>query len=249
MDAEVITKEAYEDLVAALSELPVGRLPPLLVPSAGCLTTEWDIRLVADGMALGRQLLVAKARQREEEHVLATLSQAKAREIPPQSASRVTRAIEDHPELLARIPLSDDDIQAYMANFRPVLSAVVCAIKDPAEADRVIRGSIVQPMNVMEHSFLVTLMMGRIKDVSADTLFKYLDAVEASCRVQLPKDTLVHNVRLASKALSSAMDVDETVALTMAIELNSFCLSYPWVKDAADLYKRALAIQRNDDTQ
>ncbi|KAJ1965133.1 hypothetical protein GGI12_000978 [Dipsacomyces acuminosporus] len=245
MDTEPISQEVFGRICAALTRLPAGALAPALAahPSAN-FTTEYDIKLVSDGMSLARKRLDAKARQRKGERALEALGQAKIRAIPPQAASQIVAAMSECPELLAKTPLAVEDVQAYAANCQTVLSHIVGAMEDGAEADRVIRSSITQPMNVAEHNYLATLLISRIKDASTNTLFRYLDAVEATCVRQLPKDTLVHNIRLATKVLNSALDIDSSFAVTMSVEMNSFCLSYPWVKDAADLYKRALAIQQ-----
>ncbi|KAJ2833575.1 hypothetical protein GGI24_000797 [Coemansia furcata] len=93
-------------------------------------------------------------------------------------------------------------------------------------------------MSTIRHSQVAGALFHNIGVVFTSTLFRYLDAVEASCRHHQDNSAQVqHHVKHAAMVLEKALLADPSVAEQMAIEVSSFCLTYPWVKKAADLYR------------
>ncbi|KAJ2713194.1 hypothetical protein H4R19_002374 [Coemansia spiralis] len=232
-------------VAAVVVGMPLGPLPRL---AAWAFAPADSARLVVDGIVRARALLAARETAERAQQVLAQLGAAAAAgtegdaALDPQAMAVITRTLRERPELVRDVPLGAEHIRMYARNCWSVLAVLVEVAESAQEADRIIRCAITRPMSVVEHNRLAQLLIDTAPAVSAETLFTYLDAVEASCRA-LPAagGAQVHNVRLAAKVLNGALDARPALAETMSIELSSFCLSYAAVKDAADLYRRVLA--------
>ncbi|KAJ2804952.1 hypothetical protein H4R20_002294 [Coemansia guatemalensis] len=237
------TAQALYDYLATTAVcLPPAPLPRLFPTT---FTPEQDSRIVADGFSRARELLATKKKDTEARYVLTQLAKAASPEtegaLDVQTVSQIVATLKAQPVVLKRVPLDARHIRKYAAKCWGVFEAIVDVTKDDEEADRIIRCSIAQPMSVVEHNLLAQLLIDRMPRVSTETLFAYLNAVEASCRTQPAGGAQVHNVRLASKVFNSALDTNSSLAETMSIELSSFCLSYSQIKDATDLYRRIIS--------
>ncbi|KAJ1846589.1 hypothetical protein LPJ70_001965 [Coemansia sp. RSA 2708] len=162
--------------------------------------------------------------------------------------AKLVAMLKQQPEILRAVPLDAEHVGMYAKNCWSVLVAIVDMAQSSSEANRIIQGAIIQPMGIVEHNALAQLLIDRVASISAETLFRYLNAVEASCRTQKSEPAQIHTVRLASKVFNHALDANSALAETMSIELSSFCLSYTRVKDATDLYRRILAAHNADLT-
>ncbi|KAJ2785424.1 hypothetical protein H4R18_000507 [Coemansia javaensis] len=212
---------------------------PRLFPGPASLPPDEAAQLVLDGAARARELLQARAADGRAQLAKAQLAKAAAgAALGPQALALVAAALAERPALVREIPLDAEHVRMYAKGCWSALVAIVGAADGAHEADRIVRCAIAHPMGVAEHNSLARLLIDRAAAVSAETLFVYLDAIEASCRAQPAGDARVHNVRLAAKVFNSALDANAALAEAMAIELSSFCLSYAAVKDAADLYRR-----------
>ncbi|KAJ1728321.1 hypothetical protein LPJ61_004093 [Coemansia biformis] len=233
----------FEYIATAAVCRPPGPLPRLF-PAA--FDPAEDAQIVSDGIARARAQLAARERHERAQRVLAQLDAAASAEtggaLEPQTMGLITRTLRERPELVRDIPLDADHIRMYAKNCWSVLEAIIDIAEGPQEANRIIQCSVARPMSVVEHNCLAQLLINKAAAISAETLFVYLDAVEASCRQQpATGGAQVHNVRLAAKVFNSALDANAALAEAMSIELCSFCLSYTRVKDATDLYRRVLS--------
>ncbi|KAJ1737567.1 hypothetical protein LPJ72_000384 [Coemansia sp. Benny D160-2] len=235
-------------------------------------TVDDDLKLLGLGAAKALDILNDKLKNELEDYVLEMLSKAETEPaetpaetpspidnptnrgssinpsslISPQAMDRIVDVLKHHPGILDRLPLdSPRSLRLYATNCWPVLVAIIDIVDDPSKANRIIRDIIVQPMTVVQHNSLAQLLFDRMPEIEPDTLFKYLNAVEASCRL-LSQGNMqqTHNVRLAVKVIHSALRINDSLADTMFIELCSFCLSYSWVKDALDLYRQLMTAQQ-----
>ncbi|KAJ2773158.1 hypothetical protein IWQ57_001433 [Coemansia nantahalensis] len=243
MDADAAA--ALHGYVATVvARMPPGPLPRLLPVE---FAPGDSARLVAEGFVRARALLAARESAERAQRVLAQLGAAAAAAdsdaaLDPQAMALITRTLRERPELVHKISLGAEHIRMYARNCWSVLVALVEIAESPQAANRIIQCAIARPMSVVEHNRLAQLLIDAAPTVTAETLFAYLDAVEASCRAQpAAGGAQVHNVRLAAKVLNGALDANAALAETMSIELSSFCLSYAAVKDAADLYRRVLS--------
>ncbi|KAJ2667333.1 hypothetical protein IW148_000028 [Coemansia sp. RSA 1199] len=240
MDAAA-AKAFYDYIATTVVGMPPAPLSRLL--SVNFSTAE-DARIVSDGISRARILYEQKSKLAQAEYVLAQLAKATfpgaGTALSPQTMARITAALEQQPDILQSVPLDAENIRMYAKNCWNVLVTIVSMTDNSSDVNRIIQCAIVQPMNIVEHNSLAQLLIDQTAVISADTLFKYLNAVEASCRVQQSGSAQVHNVRLASKVFNHALDANGALAETMSIELSSFCLSYTRVKDATDLYRRII---------
>ncbi|KAJ2509706.1 hypothetical protein GGI11_004528 [Coemansia sp. RSA 2049] len=236
-------------------------------------TVDDDLKLLDLGAAKALDILNDKLKNELEDYVLEMLSKAETEPaespaetpypvdnptnwgsssinpsslISPQAMDRIVDVLKRHPGILDRLPLdSPRSLRLYATNCWPVLVAIIDIVDDPSKANRIIRDTIVQPMTVVQHNSLAQLLFDRMPEIEPDTLFKYLNAVEASCRLLLQGNMQqTHNVRLAVKVIHNALRINDSLADTMFIELCSFCLSYSWVKDALDLYRQLMTAQQ-----
>ncbi|KAJ2083839.1 hypothetical protein H4R24_000491 [Coemansia sp. RSA 988] len=221
-----------------LPPAPLPRLFPTTVAHAQ------DSRIVADGFSRARELLATRKKETQANYVLAQLAKMASSEtevaLDVKTVSHIAATLKTQPEVLKLVPLDARHIRKYAAKCWGVVEAIIDVTRSDEEADRIIWCTINQPMSVVEHNILAQLLIDKMARVSTDTLFTYLNAVEASCRTQSAGGAQVHNVRLASKVFNSALDTNSSLAETMSIELSSFCLSYSQIKDATDLYRRIL---------
>ncbi|KAJ2851122.1 hypothetical protein IWW36_001373 [Coemansia brasiliensis] len=231
----------------AVENLPLAPLPQLLAVD---ISVAEDIRIVSDGITYAGIILKQRAKQAQTDYVLAQLATAalstNSTSLSPQTMAQVIDTLEKQPDILPPEMLDAEHIRMYAKNCWSIFEKLVDLADNKEEANRLIQGAIAQPMGIVEHNALAQLLIDRIGIVLADTLFKYLNAVEASCRSQQPGSAQVHNVRLASKVFNHALDANNALAEAMSIELCSFCLSYTQVKDATDLYRRVLSANRKD---
>ncbi|KAI9499784.1 hypothetical protein BX070DRAFT_231473 [Coemansia spiralis] len=261
------TDHSQLSALVSLVALPPRPLPSMLQAK---FTDEDDIWLVTSGAVQARTILANKRRKAQEEYVLAQLAKAEveppesplesppatavngsanngnSNALSPQTMGCIVAILKEQPEILDKLPLTSPQIlRMYAANCWSVLTAIIAIVDSSDEANRIIQDSITQPMSVVQHNLLAQLFIDNISEISSDTLFRYLDAVEASCRLLQPGSAQqVHNVRLAVKVVSNALELNHSLADAMFIELSSFCLSYSWVKDAIDLYQRLMASQK-----
>ncbi|KAJ2549114.1 hypothetical protein EV175_004569 [Coemansia sp. RSA 1933] len=259
---------AFVPLVSA----PPRPLPSTLLLD---FTVDDDMQLVSSGAVKALSILMERMKNELEDYVLDVLGRAEAEPvespaetpspvdnptrsgggsgsnagsvISPEAVEGVILALKGQPYILDKLPLSSSKtLRLYAANCWPVLVAIIGIRDDSRETNRIIQDIIVQPMSVVQHNSLAQLLVDRMSEIAPETLFKYLDAVESTCRIQQQGGMQqVHNVRLAVKIVGSALDLNSSLADAMYIELSSFCLSYPWVKDALDLYRRLMAMQQH----
>ncbi|KAJ2450695.1 hypothetical protein EV183_004101 [Coemansia sp. RSA 2336] len=246
MKADLSARELCHAIGAAMESLQLAPLPQLL--SVDVSVAE-DIRLVTGGIAYASTMLQQRAKQAQTDYVLAQLATAaqstNSASLSPQTMAQVIDTLEKQPDMLPPEMLDTEHIRMYAKNCWNVFAKLV-DLADKAEANRIIQGAIAQPMSIVEHNALAQLLIDRIDIIVPDTWFRYLNAVEASCRSQQPGSAQVHNVRLASKVFNRALDANSALAESMSIELCSFCLSYTQVKDATDLYRRVLSANRQN---
>ncbi|KAJ2162074.1 hypothetical protein GGF46_000949 [Coemansia sp. RSA 552] len=246
MDSRAV-QALVDCLAATVAYLPVRPLPPLL---SATFTQADDLAIVANGIAKARILQAQKKQRVQRAAALDQLVQAapasgEGSALGPRAMAQVSEALKEQPGLLASVQLDDKHIRQYARNCWSVLVAIVGMV-GVDQANRIIQVAIPRPMGVVEHNSLAQLLIDRIDNVSAETLFAYLNAVEASCRAQQQQQQqqqLVHNVRLALKVFNRALDANRSLAETMSIELSSFCLSHTQIKDATDLYRRIVAVR------
>ncbi|KAJ1758985.1 hypothetical protein LPJ77_004072 [Coemansia sp. RSA 2523] len=240
MDATA-AKAFYDYIATTVVGMPPAPLSRLL--SVNFSTAE-DARIISDGISRARIIYEQKNKLAQAEYVLAQLAKAavptSGTALSPQTMARITATLEQQPEILQSVPLNAENIRMYAKNCWNVLVTIINMTDSSSDVNCIIQSAIVQPMNIVEHNSLAQLLIDQTAAISADTLFKYLNAVEASCRAQQSGSAQVHNVRLASKVFNHALDANSALAETMSIELGSFCLSYTRVKDATDLYRRIL---------
>ncbi|KAJ1801233.1 hypothetical protein LPJ59_000447 [Coemansia sp. RSA 2399] len=246
--------------------------PPRPLPSTLLLesTANDDVQLVSSGALKALHMLEDKLEKDLEGYVLEMLARAATEpaespaetpspvdnptsssrdagnEISPQSMEHIIAVLKRQPGILNKLPLdSPQTLRMYATNCWAVLVAIIAILDDASKTNRIIQDIIVQPMPVVQHNSLAQLLFDHMSEIVPETLFKYLDAVEATCRLQ-QKGSMqqIHNVRLAVKVVGSALDLNSSFADAMYIELSSFCLSYSWVKDALDLYRRLMTAQQ-----
>ncbi|KAJ1951203.1 hypothetical protein FBU59_000303 [Linderina macrospora] len=218
---------------------PIGHLPPTLHIS---FSADVDAKIVADGLGLAKsKYLPARQRSSAQRMLMDMLSSA--RHLSVREEMQAAEIVRKWPDLLGQVPLQDSDIARYCENCPGLLKQIVFGLADEEQTNQTIRTAIPQQMNPVQHASSAELILRRARDISPETLFKYLGAVEATCRVQTAPSSKEFNVRLAAKVLNKVLDAHSDYAVVMAIEVNSFCLTYPWVKDAADLFARVRKIQ------
>ncbi|KAJ2004980.1 hypothetical protein GGI02_005917 [Coemansia sp. RSA 2322] len=218
---------------------PLGLVPPAL---SNTYTPESDVKLVTTSAALVRDLVEARRRQREQDYVLAQISAATANEggLPADAARKIDEILTIYPDIASQVPTDAEHLGIYAASCWQLVLAIVGLATSAEEADRVVGASIVSPMSIIQHNNVAGLLFHNIGTISTTTLFKYLDAVEASCRQYQEATTsaqVQHHVKYAAMVLEKALLADHNIAEEMAVELSSFCLSYPWVKKATDLFQ------------
>ncbi|KAJ2387976.1 hypothetical protein GGI05_003926, partial [Coemansia sp. RSA 2603] len=73
--------------------------------------------------------------------------------------------------------------------------------------------------------------------MSSAVLLRYLDAIEATCRLQQKSDAQAYYVRSSCQLLHISITENPSLVDDIFIQLSSFCLSFLRIKAAADLYK------------
>ncbi|KAJ2438886.1 hypothetical protein GGF42_008143 [Coemansia sp. RSA 2424] len=228
----------FEYLARAIVGRPLGSIPRTLLPRCA-FSTKDDVKLIADGAAITRKIIDAETKRKGEAYVLAQVAQAVAGEELPADAEReVATILMAYPDMVSQIPADTKHIQVYADKWWFLVQAIIDRSTSPLDADRVIMDAIAQPMSTLRHSQVAGALFHNIGSISTKTLFRYLDAVEASCRKHQDNNAQVqHHVKHAAMVLEKALLEHPSVAESMSIEISSFCLSYPWVKRAADLYR------------
>ncbi|KAJ2687100.1 hypothetical protein IWW39_003181 [Coemansia spiralis] len=226
------------DYLAQIVGRPLGDIPATLLPQA-TLSVEDDIKLVNKGAEITRRLIDASIRRKAESYVLSQLAQlAFNEELSADAEREITTILSKYPDIARQIPANAKHIQMYAAKCWFIVLAIIQQALSPADVNRTILDSISQPMSTIQHSQVAGALFNNIGVVSTATLFRYLDAVEASCRNHQGNSAQVqHHVKHAAMVLEKALLADPSAAEQMSIEISSFCLSYPWVKRAADLYR------------
>ncbi|KAJ1663565.1 hypothetical protein IW140_004852 [Coemansia sp. RSA 1813] len=258
--------------------VPLISMPPRPLPSTllANFTVNDDVQLVSTGALKALCILEDNLKKELEDYALEMLTGAatepaesptetpspvdnpptrsstnSSNAISPQSTERIIKILREQPKLLDKLPLeSSQALRMYATNCWAVLVSIIDILGDSRKTNRIIQDITVQPMSVVQHNSLAQLLFDHMPEIVPETLFKYLDAVEASCRLQQQGSMQqVHNVRLAVKVVDSALDLNNSFVDAMFIELSSFCLSYSWVKDALDLYRRLMTTQQQQQQQ
>ncbi|KAJ2798276.1 hypothetical protein H4S07_005733 [Coemansia furcata] len=217
---------------------PLGDVPTTLLPR-NAFNAEDDVKLITNGAAITRKLIDAGLRQKAERSVLSQVAKLTASDELSASVEReINNNLKIYPDIASQIPADTEHIQIYASKCWFIVLAIIDRATSPADINRVILDSITQPMSTIRHSQVAGALFHNIGAVFTSTLFRYLDAVEASCRHHQDNSAQVqHHVKHAAMVLEKALLADPSVAEQMAIEVSSFCLTYPWVKKAADLYR------------
>ncbi|KAJ2489543.1 hypothetical protein IWW37_003889 [Coemansia sp. RSA 2050] len=217
---------------------PLGDVPASLLTQAA-FSIEDDIKLVNKGAEITRKLIDASIRRKAENYVLSQVAQlASNEELSADVEREISTILAKYPDIACQIPADAEHIQVYASKCWFIVLAIIERATSPADINSILLDSIAQPMSTLRHSQVAGALFNNIGIVSTATLFRYLDAVEASCRNHQGNSAQVqHHVKHAAMVLEKALLADPSVAEQMSIELSSFCLSYPWVKRAADLYR------------
>ncbi|KAJ1884613.1 hypothetical protein GGI03_005782 [Coemansia sp. RSA 2337] len=217
---------------------PLGDVPTTLLPRDTFSAAE-DVKLVTNGAAIARKLIKAGIRQKAEEYVLSQVAQVMAsEELSADDERNISSLLNIYPDIISQIPADTEHIRTYASRCWFIVLAIIDKATSPVDINRVILDSITQPMSTIHHSQVAGALFHNIGAVFTSTLFVYLNAVEASCRNHQDNSAQVqHHVKHAAMVLEKALLDDPSIAEQMSIELSSFCLSYPWVKRAADLYR------------
>ncbi|KAJ2740904.1 hypothetical protein GGI20_005546 [Coemansia sp. BCRC 34301] len=217
---------------------PLGDVPPTLLPRCA-FSAEDDVKLIANGAAITRKLMDAEARRRGLAYILGQVAQVVAGEELPADAEReIVTILTAYPDIASQIPVDAEHIHAYAARCWFLVQVIIDRARSSLDTNRIIQDSIAPPMSAIQHSQIAGVLFHNIGTVSVETLFRYVDAIEASCRNHRDNTAQVqHHVKHAAMVLEKALLEHPGVAETMSVEISSFCLSYPWVKKAADLYR------------
>ncbi|KAJ1947839.1 hypothetical protein EC988_005386, partial [Linderina pennispora] len=203
---------------------PIGHLPRTLHTT---FTADTDAKIIADGFALAKNTYLPAKQHSSAQHTLLNALKT-GHNLPVREEMQAAEIIRKWPDLLDRVPLQDDDVTMYTEACPGLLQKMVLALPDQERANQIIQTLIPQQMNPVQHASSAELILGRASDISPETLFKYLGAVEATCRVQNASSSKEFSVRLAAKVLNKVLDTHRDYAVIMSVELNSLCLTYPW---------------------
>lgn len=234
-------------LVGEIVARPLGELPGILPPAD--FTIEEDIRIIAEGAAHACHLVKARAVARNEEYVLTQIkrlaTQEEADQLPPDIWRNITRILTENPQIMGKIPADTADIRLYSTQCWDVVQMLADQTQDFERLNHIIQAAIVQPMSTIHHNHLAGIIFNRIELVSTETLFLYLSAVETSCHYSQQKDKrspqIQHHVRHTIMVFEKALGTRrEYIDQDILSALSSFCLSYPWVKKAADFFGQQL---------
>ncbi|KAJ2899365.1 hypothetical protein IWW38_001020 [Coemansia aciculifera] len=229
----------FEYLARVIVGRPLVDIPPALLLPGCSFSTENDVKLIANAAAITRSLIDAEAKRKGEAFILVQVAKVVADEELSADAEReITAILAAHPDIASRIPADAEHVKIYAAKCWFLVQAIIDRSTSFVDINRIILDSIAQPMSTIRHSQVAGALFHNIDALTTDTLFRYLDAVEGSCRNHKDNDAQVqHHVKHAAMVLEKALLTHPSIAKDMSIEISSFCLSYPWVKKAADLYR------------
>ncbi|KAJ2755523.1 hypothetical protein GGI19_001578 [Coemansia pectinata] len=217
---------------------PLGDVPTTLLPRNTFSATD-DIKLINNAAAITRKLIDVGIRQKAEQYVLSQVAQVVAsEELSADTEREISRILKTYPDIVSQIPADTEHIRIYASRCWFIVLAIIDRATSPVDINQIILDSITQPMSTIRHSQVAGALFHNTGVIFTSTLFVYLNAVEASCRNHQDNSAQVqHHVKHAAMVLEKALLDDPSIAEQMSIELSSFCLSYPWVKRAADLYR------------
>ncbi|KAJ1822875.1 hypothetical protein LPJ56_000508 [Coemansia sp. RSA 2599] len=234
MDEE--TEQAVRrHLATAVMSKPFGPLPPSIFPTTSVAA---DIQMITQGMQKARAI-EATTKRANENRVLSQLAAAMSkRALSSDSELDIIRTLRRQPELCDKVPADPAHMQFLLASCPGIFECLVSSVDGADKRNAMVQGALASPLSVAKHNALINSVIAHASELTAETLLRYLDVVEATCRVVQKAETRVHNVRSLCKLFYIAINLNNALAEQVFIQLSSFCLSFLKVKEAADLYKR-----------
>ncbi|KAJ2785313.1 hypothetical protein GGI15_001964 [Coemansia interrupta] len=239
MDEE--TEQAIRrHLATTVMNRPFGQLPENIFPK---LSIESAMQMVTEGIAKARQL-DADIRAANESWVLVHIAKAVSDgAILPEAEKQILTLLQRQPELCGRVPAEPETMQFVLANCPDIFEYLVAQVDSAERRSEIVSNSIVSPLTVGRHNALVKSVIGFAGQLSSAALLKYLDAIEATCRLQQKSDAQAYYVRSSCRLFHIAISENASLVDDIFIQLSSFCLSFLRIKAAADLYKSLVELR------
>ncbi|PVU97941.1 hypothetical protein BB561_000202 [Smittium simulii] len=103
--------------------------------------------------------------------------------------------------------------------------------------NRLICAALTRPLTITLHNALIEVILVLPKELEVETWHRYLSTVDSTCQTQEHKSIAqMQNAKLACKLFYKFIHNKTLTLEKFKVELLSFCLSYVYIKDAAELY-------------
>ncbi|KAJ1883040.1 hypothetical protein LPJ57_000443 [Coemansia sp. RSA 486] len=244
MDEE--TEQAVRrHLATTVMSRPFGSLPTSIFPT---FSVEIDIQMVAQGIHKARAIETA-TKQENQDRVLSQLATAVSNgTLDSDLELEIIRTLKRQPELCSKVPAEPAYMQFLLTSCPGIFECLVTLVVGAEKRNAMVQNALVSPLSVARHNALINSVISHASELTVDTLLKYLDVVEATCRLVQKSETRMHNVRSLCRLFYIAISQNKALVELVFIQLSSFCLSFLKVKEAADLYKRLVELRPQAST-
>ncbi|KAJ1901515.1 hypothetical protein LPJ66_000738 [Kickxella alabastrina] len=234
MDEET-EQELRRHLATTVMGLPFGHLPKELRLD---MSVDDSVTMVTEGIAKAR-VLATQAKEANGNHILDLFAKAlDENAMTSETEAQIIALLKKQPELSYRVPTEPRHMQFILSRCPDLFDHITTSISDAKRLNLIVQNAISSPIPVAQLNALIRTMSRFANELTCETLFKYLDVLEATCRSQKKGEAQAYTVRSVCVIFFLVIDSNESLVEQLFIPLSSFCLSYLWVKYAADLYRR-----------
>ncbi|KAJ2844097.1 hypothetical protein J3B02_005070, partial [Coemansia erecta] len=208
MDEE--TEQAVRrHLATTVMSRPFGPLPTTIFPT---FSVAADVQMITQGMQRARAI-EAKTKQDSEAHVLSQLAAAVSKGmLASETELEIIKMLKRQPELCDKLPVEPAYMRFLLASCPGIFECLVSLVASAEKRNAMVRNALVSPLSAAKHNALINSVIAHASELTAETLLKYLDVVEATCRLVQKAETKMYSVRSLCKLFYIAINQNNDLA-------------------------------------